>query len=1104
MKGKTKSIALSALTIGCCSALIAGATFAAFTSTDEYHFQVQSGAVDIATTLDLVSMSYVEEGGTTPVTEADTDNDDSVVLSNGLGNAAVKAAAEEGTTATVEMLLGKGVSANFTLTVENQSTVAMKYVAYLVTDGATAYTVDGNAIENGSYILTSDSEGQKGWSTVGTATESIAMNFSIGLPWSADDAAATATSMTLVVCAVQSNAEGTIFTGGGTYLTILDAMTAAEDGGTIYLGTVNAEWPAAEAIEGLAGKTLSLVGIGTEETVIAPNAAEEGAVSFGGLNVTLQNLSVEGQADFADGIVRAENVAFADTAVSNAEADFSHCTLDGTFSVADGSTVVLSQNTFQNDEGSLLFVDDSELTIESGFYTAYGRALQANGSKVTIEDGTFENTTVNNLIHLGNTNEDPEVVASELTVNGGTFRSVGYGFTLFGDSSLVFNGGSMQSDMIAISGNNLNEGNTTIEINGGTLEAVITIYMPDAADITVNGGTLIGQSILDMRLGSMNITGQYATTLRATDPDYYPESMTRPGGGASTDGAAFNFHTNNYTDHSSQTENDPGSLTFTLAKGVAVETASGMVASVYDWNGLATEQAVSIDLGDYANDGEAVAYYSANESGTSERLAAMANGVPYASLTEAVAQGAKEIALVAANRETETVAVEEGKLALTLVNDITYLATFDIAPGAELTIDGSGVIVDSNGDGVSRSTPSHTIVNSGMLVIDGDVTIDNVTHARAALHNTAEGTAILNGGHFLRSKENGSSAEESGGNSFYTIQNYGTMTINEGVVVELDGGFSSMIENGYYDGTVNTSEKEAVMTINGGTFSGGLNAIKNDDWGVLTITGGSFLNQEQSAVMNYNELTVDGGTFQVSGKASSIFINTRLDNKMDQGILTINKMDTYSGATLITANGTDAGIITVCTEDVLNAALDVAANKTVKIGASLKESQYIVLSVGETVLDLNGYEMTVDGAGIFELTDSAKLTVTGNGSMIQTMDSTEGYLFCLWDSSELTIENGTFVCGITAVQIGDSAKASIKDGTFSALADWEGVWWILNKKDNSPSVFSVSGGTFVNFDPSVSRTENPDENFLADGYTVTSTSDGQGNTLYTVVPEQQP
>ncbi|MFR5076883.1 MAG: hypothetical protein ACLTDX_02135 [[Clostridium] innocuum] len=55
------------------------------------------------------------------------------------------------------------------------------------------------------------------------------------------------------------------------------------------------------------------------------------------------------------------------------------------------------------------------------------------------------------------------------------------------------------------------------------------------------------------------------------------------------------------------------------------------------------------------------------------------------------------------------------------------------------------------------------------LTIDGTAgTVDNVTHAKAALDN--DGVAILNSGNFIRSKENGINSTTSGGNSFYTIR----------------------------------------------------------------------------------------------------------------------------------------------------------------------------------------------------------------------------------------------------------------------------------------------------------------------------------------------
>ena len=51
------------------------------------------------------------------------------------------------------------------------------------------------------------------------------------------------------------------------------------------------------------------------------------------------------------------------------------------------------------------------------------------------------------------------------------------------------------------------------------------------------------------------------------------------------------------------------------------------------------------------------------------------------------------------------------------------------------------------------------------------------------------------------------------------------MSFGSGASVENAGHFSSMIRNG----GKNTAESPAEMTINGGTFSGGINTIKNDD-----------------------------------------------------------------------------------------------------------------------------------------------------------------------------------------------------------------------------------------------------------------------------------
>ena len=220
------------------------------------------------------------------------------------------------------------------------------------------------------------------------------------------------------------------------------------------------------------------------------------------------------------------------------------------------------------------------------------------------------------------------------------------------------------------------------------------------------------------------------------------------------------------------------------------------------------------------------------------------------------------------------------------------------------------IVLDLNGHKITNVS-EHTITNNGRLTIKDSSeektgTIDNVTHARAAVWNN--GIAILEGGTYTRSSENGIDEENSGGNSYYNIVNHNQMTIKSGVTVKQDGNFSSMIENGWYDGNQNKDKESSVMTINGGTFSGGLNTIKNDDYGKLTINDGKFTNVSQAVFLNWNVAEVNGGTFAVEKNAQSVILNGYLNGTMDQGQLTIHNgtfTANESGAFIKTMGGSN-------------------------------------------------------------------------------------------------------------------------------------------------------------------------------------------------------
>lgn len=195
------------------------------------------------------------------------------------------------------------------------------------------------------------------------------------------------------------------------------------------------------------------------------------------------------------------------------------------------------------------------------------------------------------------------------------------------------------------------------------------------------------------------------------------------------------------------------------------------------------------------------------------------------------------------------------------------------------------ILLDLGGHKITNKA-GHTITNNGTLTIEGTGTVDNITHGKAAVYNNVGGVVTLNGGSYTRSKEAGKDAGNSGGNSYYNVVNLGTMTINADVKITSGGHFSSLIENGFYDGSKESTNPK--LTINGGTFSGGLNTVKNDDRGILEIKDGTFSNVSQAALLNWNEAVIEGGEFKANDGAQAVVLNGHINDGMDQGKLTIN------------------------------------------------------------------------------------------------------------------------------------------------------------------------------------------------------------------------
>jgi hypothetical protein len=214
--------------------------------------------------------------------------------------------------------------------------------------------------------------------------------------------------------------------------------------------------------------------------------------------------------------------------------------------------------------------------------------------------------------------------------------------------------------------------------------------------------------------------------------------------------------------------------------------------------------------------------------------------------------------------------IDEAETGATIALETDVTEDITIPANKNITIDLGGHTL--------KGKNSHTITNKGTLTIKGTGKVENTIGGKGALFNAVGATAYLNGGTFT-------------GSTWYVIKNFGTMTIDGAEVIQNDSN-SSAIANGWYanpDGGIYypTDGSTANLTIIDGTFSGGMNIVKNDDYGTLKIQGGTFTNTDGPTVLNWNVATISGGSFTVNNTAKSVIANGYYDETADKGQLTI-------------------------------------------------------------------------------------------------------------------------------------------------------------------------------------------------------------------------
>ena len=261
-------------------------------------------------------------------------------------------------------------------------------------------------------------------------------------------------------------------------------------------------------------------------------------------------------------------------------------------------------------------------------------------------------------------------------------------------------------------------------------------------------------------------------------------------------------------------------------------------------------------------------------------------------------------------------------LALVMALSVTTMAWADDVA----KIDGTGYATLQAA--VDAATTGQTIVLkdnvtlTASLIVAGDktVTLDL---------NSYKITAAMNGPHMICNAGNltitDSSENKTGEiakigaetNFGYVIENHGTMTLDR-CKISSTSVKSSAIENGWYTASENTAGTSCIMTIQNAEVvsvnaAGGLYTVKNDDYGVMVINGGVFTNgvAGAGAVLNWNDLTINGGTFTgasavrtlKSGSSDFEIGKSQIKNGTFNGI--IDTLDNYNtGITIAVTGGT--------------------------------------------------------------------------------------------------------------------------------------------------------------------------------------------------------
>ena len=744
---------------------------------------------------------------------------------------------------------------------------------------------------------------------------------------------------------------------------------------------------------------------------------------------------------------------------------------------------VTVKDSSENQTGTIMREDTAE---NSGVSSHYVIDVQGDGW-LTFESGNVKNNsgivgvTGASLVRVG---DDSVAKYPGLNIKGGTFTQDNFIVIKVDRGDLFLNGGTLNSaHSYAI------EDWHRATIKGGTVNGTVAAWTYSGglnSDLTISGGTINGDVTsvnygnAEDRTATVTITGGIVNgqlDTRSYDPATNELTSINDAAKATIEvtSGTFNSDPTKYVVESSTvTKNSEGKYGVEKAYLATVgETSYYTMEEAFKAQTASGEPIVM--LRDYTTGGTF-------NSGSINRTVDL-DGHTWTYTGTDTNDAAFEI-----NYSDVTLTVKNG----TVVSN-SMVGLIPSAMGGTITYDNSGLVFED----VTMTANGHSGIET-----NGNNTNDTVTLKNSTL-NVPNGFGIYFPSSGTLTIDNSQITAKTMGVQVCS----GSLNINAGSGITVTGDEVPKTEN---DGAIQDGAAISIVnrtgykglgdvTVTGGTFTAkaGNDAIKAYDWANNTATD----------FTANDKVFVSGGTFSsIPDNMTELCAKDYIPELTPSGAYEVRKAD-YVAA--------------ISDKQYTSLANAIAAAKdgdTVKLLDDVVLDKTLIIKDKTITLDLNGKTISnsVDiwnentyAWSLISVRDKGNLTIddtTGGG----TLKAKENDCFALdvyaydtknVENTKLTINAGNYVGNISAVYA-FTGKATINGGHFSIQQKESGsdpYRLTLNCYDSSYTAgrahITVTGGTFVGFDPANNKAEGEGTSFVPDGYVPKANGDGS----YTVV-----